>query len=308
MTKLMRALIYYVEETQLHNLAAPENASSARNRRPTPRPGNTTRTATTTTRRRSGASTSDGRAATPLQPPHPADADRHRGPGTHTCHATRWSSAPAASVRPPRSTSPRPASARITLADDDTVDLTNLQRQILHTQITRRHGQGRIRPRSAGRDQSRTSRSFPCSNGWPAQRWMRWSPTADVVLDCSDNFATRHAVNRACVQSPQAAGFRRRDPFRRPGHRLRPRAATTAPVLPLPVSRGRGRRGSALRGDGRFRPADRHHRHHAGRRGAETGHRLRRNADRPPAAARRAGNGMAYRSLQEGRRLYGLRP
>src|SRR5213075_3361879 len=25
-------------------------------------------------------------------------------------------------------------------------------------------------------------------------------PTVDLVLDCSDNFATRHAVNRACVQ------------------------------------------------------------------------------------------------------------
>lgn len=24
--------------------------------------------------------------------------------------------------------------------------------------------------------------------------------TADVVLDCSDNFATRHAINRACVR------------------------------------------------------------------------------------------------------------
>ena len=30
----------------------------------------------------------------------------------------------------------------------------------------------------------------------------RGNPTveADVVLDCSDNFATRHAVNRACVK------------------------------------------------------------------------------------------------------------
>src|SRR5262249_10291272 len=49
--------------------------------------------------------------------------------------------------------------------------------------------------------------------------------TADVVLDCSDNFATRHAVNRACVaaQKPlvsgaavrfdgQVAVFDRRDP------------------------------------------------------------------------------------------------
>jgi molybdopterin/thiamine biosynthesis adenylyltransferase len=32
-----------------------------------------------------------------------------------------------------------------------------------------------------------------------AERLDRWVAAADVVLDCSDNFATRHAVNAACV-------------------------------------------------------------------------------------------------------------
>ena len=40
---------------------------------------------------------------------------------------------------------------------------------------------------------------------------------ADVVLDASDNFATRHAVNRACVAATQAARLRRGGAFRRSG-------------------------------------------------------------------------------------------
>jgi sulfur carrier protein ThiS adenylyltransferase len=31
--------------------------------------------------------------------------------------------------------------------------------------------------------------------------WTNWWPKADVVLDCCDNFATRHAVNAACVHT-----------------------------------------------------------------------------------------------------------
>jgi hypothetical protein len=58
MSKMMRALIYYVEETQLHNLDAPVTGhSSARSRKRTRTPGSATRTATTTTPHRSGAST-----------------------------------------------------------------------------------------------------------------------------------------------------------------------------------------------------------------------------------------------------------
>jgi adenylyltransferase/sulfurtransferase len=88
---------------------------------------------------------------------------------------------------------------RITLADDDVVDLTNLQRQIAHDMA------------SLGDNKAESA----------AQRMRAMNPDievnavnlrlqgdalntavaqADVVLDCSDNFPTRHAVNRACVR------------------------------------------------------------------------------------------------------------
>ena len=88
---------------------------------------------------------------------------------------------------------------RLTLVDSDRVDLTNLQRQVLHStdrigqlktssarvalhalnpevqvlEVPRRAGPGELDPLVA---------------------------EADIVLDCSDNFATRHALNRACVR------------------------------------------------------------------------------------------------------------
>ena len=104
---------------------------------------------------------------------------------------------------------------------------------------------------------------------------------ADVVLDCSDNFATRHAVNRACVAREKAAGLGRGDPLRRPGRGVR-HARPRRALLPLPVRRRRGARGDALRDHGRVRAAGRHHRRDAGGRGAEA--RRAASANRSPAA------------------------
>ena len=87
---------------------------------------------------------------------------------------------------------------RITLVDDDEVDLTNLQRQVMHT--TARVGQPKV---ASGREallqinpdvEVRALRER--AEGARLAELVR---DADVVLDCSDNFATRHAVNRACV-------------------------------------------------------------------------------------------------------------
>ncbi|MCK6392265.1 molybdopterin-synthase adenylyltransferase MoeB [Zoogloea sp.] len=86
----------------------------------------------------------------------------------------------------------------LVLADGDTVDLTNLQRQILHSQ----DGVGRLKVES-GRDS--LARLNPEVNVVPlacrleGEALAREVAQADVVLDCSDNFATRHAINRACV-------------------------------------------------------------------------------------------------------------
>ena len=86
----------------------------------------------------------------------------------------------------------------ITLVDDDTVDLTNLQRQILHT--TERVGQPKVR--SGKRQLLRINPDInivALEERADGERLDALVRSATVVLDCSDNFLTRHAVNRACV-------------------------------------------------------------------------------------------------------------
>jgi molybdopterin/thiamine biosynthesis adenylyltransferase len=87
---------------------------------------------------------------------------------------------------------------RLTLVDDDTVDLTNLQRQIAHT--TARVGQ----PKAASAALTLAGINpdieiVALAERADAARLLELVAGADVVLDCTDNFATRHAVNRACV-------------------------------------------------------------------------------------------------------------
>lgn len=87
----------------------------------------------------------------------------------------------------------------LVLADGDTVDLTNLQRQILHSA----DGVGRLKVES-GRDT--LHRLNPLARVEILPERLQGAAldaqvaAADVVLDCCDNFATRHAVNRACVK------------------------------------------------------------------------------------------------------------
>ncbi len=87
----------------------------------------------------------------------------------------------------------------LVLADGDTVDLTNLQRQILHT--TEAVG----RPKAESGMQTLHHINPQCKVVAVTQRLQGEAldaevARADVVLDCCDNFATRHAVNRACVR------------------------------------------------------------------------------------------------------------
>jgi molybdopterin/thiamine biosynthesis adenylyltransferase len=95
----------------------------------------------------------------------------------------------------------------ITLVDDDEVDLTNLQRQVMHT--TDRIGQPKV---DSGREallQINPGIEVAALRERVAGERLRELVAAhDVVLDCSDNFATRQAVNRACVGArvPLVAG------------------------------------------------------------------------------------------------------
>ncbi len=86
----------------------------------------------------------------------------------------------------------------ITLVDDDTVDLTNLQRQILHT--TERVGQAKVvSGQQTLTEINPTIEIVALKERVSGERLNELVRNASVVLDCSDNFATRHAVNRACV-------------------------------------------------------------------------------------------------------------
>lgn len=87
----------------------------------------------------------------------------------------------------------------LALVDGDTVDLTNLQRQILH----RSAAIGRPKVQSGVATLAEINprcRVVPLQERLAGARLEEEVALADVVLDCSDNFATRHAVNRACVK------------------------------------------------------------------------------------------------------------
>jgi molybdopterin-synthase adenylyltransferase len=88
---------------------------------------------------------------------------------------------------------------KLTLVDADTVDLTNLQRQILH--VSASVGRKKV---ESGRDAIAQINPEVVVNALAERAddaWLdREVPNATVVLDCTDNFSTRHAINRACVK------------------------------------------------------------------------------------------------------------
>ena len=101
---------------------------------------------------------------------------------------------------------------RITLVDHDSVDLTNLQRQIAHNLA--RVGQ----PKAESAAQTLRSNNPDLQLQALVQRadaalLDELLPSTDVVLDCTDNFRTRQLINAACVRhrkplvSGAATGF-----------------------------------------------------------------------------------------------------
>jgi len=86
----------------------------------------------------------------------------------------------------------------ITVVDHDTVDQTNLQRQIAHT--VARVGSPKVQSiQIAIQDINPAAQVQAIQARADATLLNTWVAQADVVLDCCDNFATRHAINAACV-------------------------------------------------------------------------------------------------------------
>lgn len=88
----------------------------------------------------------------------------------------------------------------ITLVDNDQVDLTNLQRQILHDSSRIGHGKAQSGAQTLAQINPEI-RITALAERVAGERLQQLVASADVVLDCSDNFATRHAVNAACVKA-----------------------------------------------------------------------------------------------------------
>lgn len=96
---------------------------------------------------------------------------------------------------------------QMTLVDDDEVDLTNLQRQIAHT--TARVGQSKVLSAAAAVQAINPDVVVHCIQARADIDLLNTLVAqATLVLDCSDNFATRQAVNAACVRQrkPLVAG------------------------------------------------------------------------------------------------------
>jgi len=87
----------------------------------------------------------------------------------------------------------------LVLADDDVVELSNLQRQILHS--TARLGLPKAESGSRALRELNPGVSVQAvARRLEGEALDAAVASVDLVLDCCDNFATRHAVNRACVR------------------------------------------------------------------------------------------------------------
>lgn len=87
---------------------------------------------------------------------------------------------------------------RLVLCDDDRVDLTNLQRQVVHREAS--IGQTKVESAATALRQINSDIVVETLAERLQGDTLRAAVVAaDVVLDCSDNFATRDALNAACA-------------------------------------------------------------------------------------------------------------
>ncbi len=88
----------------------------------------------------------------------------------------------------------------LVISDDDVVDLSNLQRQIIHT--TSDIGKAKV---ASAEETLRALNPLvtieSIGHRMDLEQMEQEISEADIVLDCCDNFATRFMVNRACVQT-----------------------------------------------------------------------------------------------------------
>jgi len=87
---------------------------------------------------------------------------------------------------------------RLVLVDDDQVELSNLQRQIIHT--TDRIGQSKAESaRTAIAQMNPDCQVETVVERVDTEHLAAMLAQVDLIVDCTDNFRTRHAINEVCV-------------------------------------------------------------------------------------------------------------
>jgi len=95
----------------------------------------------------------------------------------------------------------------ITLVDHDLIELTNLQRQIMHAQ--NKIGQSKVASGKQFLEQLNSAIKIETIQAKATISLLdELLPSVDIVLDCTDNYATRHLINASCVknQKPLVSG------------------------------------------------------------------------------------------------------
>jgi molybdopterin/thiamine biosynthesis adenylyltransferase len=88
----------------------------------------------------------------------------------------------------------------LVLADDDLVEMSNLQRQIAHTEAD--VGRSKVASAADSIRRINSETQLEClAERLTLDRLLELAGRVDVIVDASDNFATRFAVNQACVET-----------------------------------------------------------------------------------------------------------
>ena len=173
----------------------------------------------------------DQRAADALLAPHAAPRGRGRGPAEAAQRRRCCCSAPAASARPTALYLAAAGIGTIGIVDDDVVDESNLQRQVIHN--TERVGiakttSARMTIEALNPDVEVVEHNTRLD----ASNILELIEPYDVIVDGADNFPTRYLLNDASVRLRQAGRLGLDPRLRRPDLDLRP---ARGPLLPLPL-------------------------------------------------------------------------
>ena len=128
----------------------------------------------------------------------------------HADQAASSSSARAGSAARRRSRSARRGARRIGIVDDDRVDASNLHRQVLFADADVGELKVVAVARALGAPLPRARRRRPTRSASTSRTRAELVAAYDVVIDGSDNFATKFLANDAAVLARRAAGARRR--------------------------------------------------------------------------------------------------